>query len=493
MVNGILFNVTYRSYLTRSSGIYRIAHFLREHGADIEVVDWANHWQLIELQELFKSRYNSNLKFIGFSHMFSIWDDMLEDFCAWIKTQYPHVKIISGSPLKPWFESKYIDFYVMGFGEHAALELVKYISGNGTRPNFSLELANGKPLIDANANYTAYPMRSLMIRYEDRDFLNPHEWLSIETARGCKFKCDFCNFPVLGVKGDYTRDAEDFELQLRDAYDRFGITGYVIGDETFNDRTEKITKFADVVEKLSFAPQFSGYIRADLLHSRKLDLPELSRMNFFGHYYGVESFNTASARLVGKGLDSEKIKQTLIDTKQYYKTHGKPYRGTISLIIGLPHETNETLNQAMTWLSNNWQEQSFMAYSLSIPVSKRAKSSLISKNFDKYGYRELTNTEFKSKSSVDPDNKELISILKNTDSLAWKNQNMDVFEAFKIEKQFIKLKEIHDFRYGNFALAYRSRINSLEDRLNATSEQFKQSLVSDLSQYIKSKLNWIPK
>jgi radical SAM superfamily enzyme YgiQ (UPF0313 family) len=487
-MNGILFNVVVSSPSNRSAGVYRIAHFLREHGADIEVVDWANHWHLEQLQELFVSRYTTDLKFIGFSHMFSIWADVLEDFCKWVKEKYPTVKIISGSSSKPWFKTKYIDYYIMGFGEHAVLALTKYIAGNGPRPQFSLELANGKPLINANTAYTAYPMQSLMIKYEDRDFLQPTEWLGIETARGCKFKCDFCNFPVLGVKGDYSRDADDFELQLRDTYDRFGIKNYIIADETFNDRTEKITKFADVVEKLSFVPYFSAFIRADLLHSRANDLSELARMNVFGHHYGVESFNTASARAVGKGLNSEKIKSTLIKTKQYFKDLNKPYRGSISFIVGLPHESVESIRNTMSWLVDHWQEQSFIAFSLDLPASPDVKASLISQDYKKYGYRSLTEQELVNKSSL---NSHVMdhAITTANKSLLWANEHMNIFRANELVNEFIRLREIHDFRYDTFAIGQRSTISTAHERVATSFDDFKSSIDPDISGYIHAKLS----
>ena len=116
-----------------------------------------------------------------------------------------------------------------GFGEGALLELLKYLFSNGPLPKFSLLSAVGKA-ISANDVYPSFPMNSLMIKYEDRDFIQPYEWLGVEFARGCKFACAFCSYPVLGVKGDYSRDAKDFELQMRDAYDRFGITKYYVSD-----------------------------------------------------------------------------------------------------------------------------------------------------------------------------------------------------------------------------------------------------------------------
>ena len=56
-------------------------------------------------------------------------------------------------------------------------------------------------------------MKSLRIKYEDRDDLQPWEWLTIECARGCIFQCPYCNFPILGVREDHTRSANDFESE----------------------------------------------------------------------------------------------------------------------------------------------------------------------------------------------------------------------------------------------------------------------------------------
>ena len=230
-----MFNVTQDASLSRPLGGHRIAHYLREQGWDIEVVDWANWWSLEQLQDFFRSRYNKDVVFAGFGHLYSIWSDTMEQFGWWIKKNYPNVTLISGSSVNPMFTSSCIDYYVQGFGEHAIVNLLKYIAGNGPTPVF--EMLGSRKVIPAIEHYPAFPMKSLMVKYEDRDFVESDEWLTVELARGCKFKCAFCQFPVLGVKGDTSRDAVDFEIQLKDAYDRFGVSSYIIADETFNDRT----------------------------------------------------------------------------------------------------------------------------------------------------------------------------------------------------------------------------------------------------------------
>ena len=67
MFKGLIFNGFSDKNTTaeRSSGAYRIAHYLRQQGWDIEVVDHFVRWPFEKLKELLKSR--KDLKFIGFS------------------------------------------------------------------------------------------------------------------------------------------------------------------------------------------------------------------------------------------------------------------------------------------------------------------------------------------------------------------------------------------------------------------------------------------
>lgn len=426
----------------RSVGVYRIAHHLREHNWDAEVIDFIAGWNLDELKAIAHSRIDSNTKFIGFSHMYSVWSDTLEKFCIWLKQAYPDVHLISGSGISPQFESSALDFYIQGFGEHALIDLLKWLYSNGDRPRFSLSKANGKKLITANEMYPAFPMNSLMVKYEDRDFIKSDEWLGIEFARGCKFSCDFCNFPVLGVKGDYSRSREDFRTQVQDAYDRFGVTNYLVADETFNDRTEKITKFADVVENLNFAPWFSGFIRPDLIISRPRDREELLRMNFLGHHYGVESFNYEAVKSVGKGMHPDKIKHGILDVKHYFETHGsKRYRTLLTFILGLPGETAEDLDATTQWVMDNWQGQAWTPFVLEIPIGELNRMSKMSLDYSKYGYR-----EYKGKS----ENIAYQHARVSNELLIWENDHLNYFEAYKIFEAMIEKRNNLN---NNFTLA----------------------------------------
>lgn len=456
----LLFNVS-TNQIGRNLGVYRIAHYLREHDWDSEVIDYTLYWTLDELKELSRSRIDKDTKFIGFGHMFSVWSVELENFTEWLKIEYPGVVLISGSGVAPQFESKCIDYYIQGFGENALLVLLKWLFSNGELPKFSIF---NKKLINGNEMYPSFPMKSLMVKYQDRDYINPNEWLGIEFSRGCKFSCAFCNFPVLGVKGDYSRDALDYYTQVMDAYDRFGVTNYFVSDETFNDRTEKITKFADATQLLPFRPWFSGFIRADLMISRKEEKEELARLGFLGHHYGVESFNKESVKVIGKGMDPERIKAGLIDTKNYFMNRGL-YRGSISLIIGLPEDTAEQTESTIDWLKENWRGQSFIPFALEIPVGEFDTPSKISIDYKKYGYTVMDDAIIQSNEGHDMINMKVASTL-----LHWQNKFMNLNQAMDLqEKMYYELfKEENGFTLNCWGLGSLGIDGGLTNRLNQT-------------------------
>jgi len=370
----------------RTSGSYRIATELRSAGWDVEVVDFFYFWKLEELKTLAKDRITTNTKFIGFSHIFSEWPVLAEDFTTWLKETYPEIKIIFGCNAYKNFNTKNIDYYVAGYGELALTALLEYLFSNGKRP--IITPIDDNKVIEAQKYYAATPWREPNIFYEDRDFIQPHEWLGIEFSRGCKFKCAYCNFPVLGVRGDYGRNLAGAKHQLQDAYDRFGITHYLISDETFNDRTEKITKIADMIETLDFQPFFASHIRADLLISRPYEREELLRMNTLFHFYGIESFNYESARVCGKGMKSEKLKQGVVDIRNFFKKNNTGfYRGTIGLIAGLPYESEESVIDTINFLNTHWAGENVMLNPLDIYKSSLANVSIFEEKFDEFGYR----------------------------------------------------------------------------------------------------------
>lgn len=483
----------------RISGAYRIASVLRNDGWDCEVIDFVSAFTPEELKELAKSRITSQTKMIGFSCFFNGWLPHLDDFCKWLKQTYPTVTLVLGGQeiTNTPADKDNVDYWVDSFGDVAILALTKYLASNGPAVKYDLDeyMRSSKRVIKAISMYPAYPMKDLSIFYEDRDFIQPYEFLGVEIGRGCKFKCDFCNFPILGVKGDYSRDADNFETELRTIHDKWGVSHFYSLDETFNDRSEKIIKFADAVERLDFKPWFGGFIRGDLLVSRKQDWEHLARMQFFGQFHGIESLNYESARSIGKGMKTDKLLEGLLDAKTFFRSKGD-YRGTISLIAGLPYETKQTLEAGVKWLEKNWSTENAILFPLSITVKENHNQSNMSRDWGDRGYtitdRQLT------------DFPELANYLEwftptgDTTPLLWKNDNMDIFDAAQFASDFNN-NRLQNFRHNIWSIGqmYRDYRLPLKDILNMKyshdySPEANANRNSFLRSYVESKLNFRP-
>lgn len=471
-MNKSLFFTVNNYTMYRSSGAHRIATHLRQQGWDCEVIDFVDYWELEELKELVDSRVDEHMKFFGFSFLFNNADaeNKIRDLCYWIREKYPQIVLMSGGQtMLP--DMKHFDYHIAGYGEYALDALLKYLFSNGEKPKFDIVRSKGKTkIINALHMYPAYPFKDATIFYEKRDFIEPGEWGMIEFTRGCKFKCLYCNYPILGVKEDHTRDAESVRNQLLRNYNEFGIENYIVSDETFNDHTEKIIKFADVVDTLPFKPYFSGYIRADLLISRKQDWEHLLRMGFLGHFYGVETFNAKSGKVIGKGMNPDKVKEGLVEVKKYFtqKSDGM-YRAIIAMIGGLPYETMESLNETSEWFRRNWKDQVAMANTLEIQrLADEFRPSELSLDYKKYGYREMSVDDPKIKDAF----KDMIKH-SSFGSIAWENDDLNVVQVHKWVKEFFEIWHVgrHDlsrldpFYLSNILVDDNGKIISLKQKI----------------------------
>jgi radical SAM superfamily enzyme YgiQ (UPF0313 family) len=417
-----------------------------------------------------------------------------QEFCLWLKHEYPEIHLIYGSTMLPQFDTDVFDYYVVGFGENGLKELLKYLYSNGQRPRFELLLDSKKKVINADNNYPAHPLKDARVIYERRDYIQSYEWLGIEFSRGCKFKCSFCNSAVLGVKGDYSRDSEDARLELQDNFDLWGVTNYIVSDDTFNDRTEKITKFADVVETLTFKPWFSAFIRADLLASRSKDREELLRMGVNGHFYGIESFNTKTLKAFKKGSNPERIKQTLLEVKDMFSKHNG-YRGTIGIIVGGPYETVQSQQETFDWLNEHWAYENVLPNTLQIFEGKTIWKSLLSESYETYGYRKMSDdavAKYGAHKILDMMNFKTMTEYKDKTTsykILWENEHFNSFTANDAKDAYYNTIG-GKMTISAFTLSYLSK-DSIQDRLTKLQNRYMyQNIdVSLLENYKKFKLS----
>lgn len=425
--HGIIFTgAKYYDSGRKSGGATRIANHCKPHGWDIEVVDYFPFWSDEQIESFLKNVVDpSRTKWIGFSYTWLSNDWAIADRIHFIKSLYPDLLIIVGGQT-PYEQDLGADYYVFGYGENAVLKILQYEFGNGL-PLMYTKFHNGK-LIDGIHNYTSHDLKEYGVTYSHLDFLTPRDVVTIELSRGCKFACKFCSFPYIGIKEDTSRTEESIYRELMENHQRWGITKFLIADDTLNDRNEKLIKLKNAVKRLDFQPDFTAYVRLDLFKSHPEHMEILAESRVWGHFYGIETFNHETGKIIGKGMHPDIMKSLLLETRRYFNQHVGRYRGSAALIAGLPRESIESMRASHQWFLDNWTDQTLIWHPLQI-MKTQGTMQAFGKDLSKYGYEEIigpTAQEYQEYL-----NKSLMPKI-NEKTAFWKNEYTNSYEITKL-------------------------------------------------------------
>lgn len=310
-----------------------------------------------------------------------------------------------------------------------------YIKGNAEVPvaqmhkrfkkkNFTLEGLNTNEEYDFNGFKTSF------IEYTKNDHVTPNEWLPIEIARGCAFKCKFCNYDMKDTRDNYV-DAKVLRENLIRQYEQWGTTKFTIMDDLYNDNYDKVQDlYENCWSKLPFKPELGGYLRLDLLWKRPDQAQMLLDSGFRCGSFGIETLHDKAGKAVGKGLGKARIIETLEMLRDIW---GLDLLIHAFFIAGLPHEDEQSLLDTVEWTSETmlihstiWHWLELENIELLPPDTNVDKISNLGKDPEKYGYTfapdqdlEASDSEVRKKST-----KKIIEIINYNDTQkmeeAWK-------------------------------------------------------------------------
>lgn len=423
---------------TRATGTYRVAQLIRNFGIDVNVVDFLQHWSEEEIYNFLKNQANNNIKIVGLNTTF-LNDSFSKNFLFVIKQIFPDAKIIAGGQ-NPFVNNLYADYYVSGFAEKAINAIINHILYD--KHIVAKKHFDGL-LIDAVwGEYAAFPMKDYRTRFHESDVITSTDVTTIELSRGCKFACKYCSYPYIGNKIKNHRSFTNIRDELIENYERWGLTNYIIADDTLNESTDKLELLVKSVKGLSFKPTFASFVRLDLMRSHPEHIKLLAEARVLYHYYGVETFNHAAGKIIGKGLDPKYNKQTLLNTYNHFMDTVDDYTGTVGMIIGLPEESVESVEESYNWLKDEWykRKQSVRWWPLIIP-NDTLKLSAFGVELEKYKYIKLKdNEDDKLKNDIleNPYFQQYYHKTSETPVL-WKNNHMNFFKAVELADEYSKI------------------------------------------------------
>lgn len=354
--------------IRRSLGPYRIASALEKEGYSVSVIDYIQYMNIEEIILALSKQLTKDTLWIGFSSTFffspkpglngleKMYQNMPYESMVKI---YDYVNANSGAKIV--FGGAYalfppadqrVDYYVAGYADNTVVDLTKHIHHNQPLHQFTEIDIEGKKSIHIDSSKYPEPVMGSLDTFWHKENYNllPEEPVPLEFARGCIFKCKFCSYPLIGKrKGTYIRDMEQVRDEMVMLWETKGTDTFYMTDDTFNDDNDKMEDFHKLFTSLPFKPKFSAFLRLDLINKYPHQADLLLDAGLVGNFFGIESFNLKSARAIGKGMHTDKVKSRLKWVADKWK--GKVNIG-VGLIVGLPYDDYDYFDELNEYINS---------------------------------------------------------------------------------------------------------------------------------------------
>jgi len=374
----------------RYAGAYKVATEIRNTGYSCQVIDFFAHFTLEESKQLIDKFITKDTLIVGFATTlfsratedeaspdlrkrlrlsniatFPHSNPWMMEFLNYIKTKNSNCKIVIGGAKAPHYNGRLpVDYYVLGEADNSIIALLNCLKNNKKIEN----------KIYSNTNYRYDKFKTSKILFHVSDHIFDNEHLPIEIARGCAFNCKFCNYDKKNT-GDNVKLAETIKEEMLLNYSNWGTTGYMFTDDLYNDSIHKVRSLHETFTSLPFQIEWSSYARLDLMWRWREMRELLQESGARSLQFGIETFNHKAGKHVGKGLHPDKQKELLYFLKEKYKND--VLLGA-SFIIGLPGETEESLNETFDWLTApDCPLDSFVFQKLYIPKCDKTLEDII--------------------------------------------------------------------------------------------------------------------
>ncbi len=328
----------------------------------------------------------------------NFWFSNHNEICEWfenlkkiVKQKKSNAKILVGghcvdiffkhyvvNKKKPPPIMKFIDYFVHGYGE----DIVKLLYKKDIS-SFHVHTVGTSCFIsdDKRAGSGA---RIVPTVYKHNMAISDGEWLPLEISKGCKFSCRFCFYDQ---KGAITKNKSKLREELLRNYELFGTTGYVFSDDTINDSPKKMEMLCDTVLSLPFDIEWISYARPDMFYAYPDFIDAVKKTGVRGLFLGIETLNVRAGRIAGKGLNPEKILMTIDNLRN---SLGSDCFLLGSFIIGLVGETEESLNQTLSYLTEQRTLDQVQYEILFVREADSRINSGFSSNLEKYGFKRIS-------------------------------------------------------------------------------------------------------
>ncbi|OAD24140.1 radical SAM domain-containing protein [Candidatus Thiomargarita nelsonii] len=371
-----------------SLGVSYLKSFLRKRQFKVEIINFFNYEKDRLLDLLVQSP-----SAVAITTTFYVDNSPIIDIINFVRHHSPQTKIIVGGPhiynICSGYDSKTqhlnfkrigADIYVYDSQGETTLSYILRELRNQKKQNFS-DIPNLIYTFDNNTFHRTKRMiesndmdeNSVEWRYFRREFYTPTT--QTRTARSCAFKCSFCQYPVVAGPLNFTslKVVED-ELKM---FHASGVKNIIFIDDTFNVPLRRFKEICRMMIRYKFDFNWFSYFRCSHSDDETFDLMRDSGCK--GVFLGIESGDQTILNNMNKFAKIDKYK---------YGIHKLKERGIttfVSIIVGFPGETEETLRNTINFLEESspaFYRAELYYYAKKTPIHKHAeKHGLIGEGY----------------------------------------------------------------------------------------------------------------
>lgn len=329
-------NPRFKTYAVFPNGLLFLAAVLEKHGHEVQIYDNVLDSRKPEDFVAFKPDV------VGYSVLTGTDITQAIIQTKEFKKLIPGVKTVWGNvhpsvlPEQTIRES-YIDYIIIGAGEYALLELLEHLE-QGTNGLKSIKglvyKENGRIHRNETTSFT-----------KDLDGLPDPAWhlldikkywaASLNTSRGCPFRCTFCYNSAFnnGYRGDFS--AERIVSQVKYLQKKYGFKFIRFFEDNFTFNRKRLREFCQLIINEKIKVKWDCEARADL---NEEDISLMARAGCASVGLGVETGSQRILTFLKKDVDLGQMEKTFWLMVKY-KIAPRLY-----IMEGLPTETVEDFN-----------------------------------------------------------------------------------------------------------------------------------------------------
>ena len=325
------------------------------HGHEVKIIDgqaqWLNDEKIVEQALAWEPDFVGFTGYSPFYHIQVRVAGMLKarGCKAAIAIGGSHVTIVKQEGMVPEF-----DFGFVGEAEECFPQFLDTLGDGGDfsevpglmwRKDGALVFNGPAPALKTLDPYPL-PARHLldMSLYRMGTMKGRFNFTTIQTTRGCPWKCIFCASESLNTTRVLRRKPEAVVDEIKQVHDTYGITHYSFVDDVLTLDRDHVFEICDRLDAAGLKITFEGSTRANLVDEEVIE--RLSRSGLIRLSFGLETVDSEMRRTMKKKVPLKYYE----NANRLCNKYG--VEALNSVMLGLPGETRETVKKTLEFLRN---------------------------------------------------------------------------------------------------------------------------------------------